>query len=179
MENIKGTIEEKSIKDGVRADKVTPWKRATFKVSGKILATFDEEIITKFNPGMVVDVDYEVNEKDGKHYNNIQTMKPFSGTIPLQTAAQFQGPEDVGLKIIRQSCLKASASILGAIKDTEKVQKSLKDGKFLELFLATTDALVHYVQHGNVGDVEREEPKEEVKEEKVDEKVEDPSMPDY
>ena len=76
MENIKGLIEEKSIKNSPEgSDKV--WQRAAYKIAGKTLATFDEEIINKFNTGMKVDVDFEINTQGDKHYNNITTITTY------------------------------------------------------------------------------------------------------
>jgi len=169
MEKIIGIIEEKAIKEGIKKDK-TPWKRASYVISGKKLATFDEEIITKFNSGMTVEVEYEVNTQGEKHYNNIKTMKEFLGEVPVQKnqGNGFKSPEDQ-LRIIRQACLKACAQMMIVIKDSEKVKKSIEAGNLMDLYLNTTDMLVEYVQNGI-----------QIKKEQVDEKdSEGSSMPDF
>jgi len=150
MENIIGIIEEKKETSGSKADK-TLWKRASFKVANITLATFDEELIKNFNTGDNVEIEYEITETNGKHYNNIKTMKLSTGTptqtAPIQTASNnYSGDrEDC---IIRQACLKASAQVLVAIKDTDNVKKAVSDGRLMDLFLNTTEALVNYAKNG-------------------------------
>ena len=173
MENIKGIIEEKSIKNSPEGSN-KKWTRAAYKIAGLTLATFDEEIIEKYNTGMKVDVDYEINEQGEKHYNNVVKMKALVGEVPATQSNQgksFKSPEDQ-LKIIRQSCLKASAQMMVVIKDSEKVKKSIEDGKLMDLYLNTTDVLVDYVLNGI--QIKAEEKKEDEKKE-----TESSSMPDY
>ena len=177
MENIKGLIEEKSIKNSPEgSDKV--WQRAAYKIAGKTLATFDEEIINKFNTGMKVDVDFEINTQGDKHYNNITTMEEFTGEIPASQPNQgksFRSPEEQ-LCIIRQSCLKASAQMMTIIKDSPKVKEAIEKGTLMDLFLNTTEVLVHYAQNGIISKPDEPTP---AKEEKNEKETEDPSLPDF
>jgi len=180
MENIIGIIEEKKESSGLKADGTTPWKRASFKVAGITLATFDENIIRDFDTGKNVEVDYEITETQGKHYNNIQTMKlsdgkPTQTTPPIQTANNYSNSarEDC---IIRQSCLKSAAQVLVAIKDSDNVKKAISEGKLMDLFLNTTEALVDYAKNGIQIKAE-EKPLEE--KEKDEKETKSSSMPDY
>lgn len=73
--NVVGVIEDTTIKTGETGGK--PWKRASIKVGGKMLASFDANVVKDILDGILREgVAVEINYKTDGMYNNIISIFP-------------------------------------------------------------------------------------------------------
>ena len=149
---IKNKITGKSITEGTKSDG-SAWKRCSFEIDGKKLATFDTKIIDEFSPGAAVEVDYDVNETDGKKYNNISSMKKIEDSEIQSTSAPpnfFGGkglsPEDQR-RIVRQSSLKSAINFLNILIETEPevIKTAVKEHDTAKLITSTAEIFENWI----------------------------------
>jgi len=133
---ITGTIEDfPTIQPGMKPDGVTPFKRITYKISGKIFSVFDNVIpnFEEFTKGNVVEVEY-TNSPDKNNpaiiYNNMKKMtKVDNNTLPpaepspvpatnIPTSAPAKSTpyldreKDTGASIVAQVIVKAATELV-------------------------------------------------------------------